>query len=748
VLRADVIVRLAALAALALCARAAAAAPLAVPLELVEHADVARRAFPATASVPLPAGRVRRADGLWLATPAGRPAPLQTAVLERWPDGSIRWLLCDFLADVPAGARATYTLREGGAPRTAAGPRVTRRNVGGDVVLDTGALRVVVPADGSAVVREITAGRARVGAIALPALRADGVAPGAPVPSAVRVETDGPVRTELLLTGRDGAGVDSELRLAVFAGQRIVRLQHTVTHRGAPGYLPVRALPLVVPGHFDAAAFGIDAGVRRFAPLAGPHVLRHADAAPAELDGEDAGRHADGWARATGGGGAVTLVTRWFWSEWPKAFRAAPDGLAVDLLAGEAEPVRLGVGAAKTHELWLALEPADGARDPDELTRVLREPLVARVPPAWTVASHALPQALAPDGPGAREFLGRLGSALEVYRARARSERWDDGPPVPCEQRTAEHPRTGLYGALNWGDWQFPGYRDRSRGCDGWGNLEYDLPQVLALGWAATGDARFWDTLVPAVRHYRDVDIIHEAPGHPDWVGLNHPHKASHFAFEAKETVDLGHTWAEGLVSYYRLTGETRTLAAARALADALLPRVAKAQNPRQFGWPMLALVAVHDATGDARYRDGARAYAAAGMAAFRPTPAAGDWKMGILADGLAAVHATTGDPAIRAWLVTYADAYVGDRARWPDARFALPLGYLAGITGDGRYRDAALSAAHDMKIGTWGKPLAAYARTGFRLLAPLATAAHTSGTTRRAAPGSPRPAPASAPRD
>src|SRR5207245_124632 len=91
--------------ALALAAGAARAAtpPLAVPLALEESAGVARHAWPASASVPLPRGRVQSPDKLWLAAPGGRAAPLQARALERWPDGSVRWLLLDFLADVPAG---------------------------------------------------------------------------------------------------------------------------------------------------------------------------------------------------------------------------------------------------------------------------------------------------------------------------------------------------------------------------------------------------------------------------------------------------------------------------------------------------------------------------------------------------------------------------------------------------------------------------------------------------------------------
>src|SRR5207237_185950 len=129
----------------------------------------------------------------------------------------------------------------------------------------------------------------------------------------------------------------------------------------------------------------------------------------------------------------------------------------------------------------------------------------------------------------------------------------------------------------------FPGYRDHADGCDAWGNLEYDLSQVLGLAWAATGSRLFLEALVPAARHYRDVDVIHHAPGHPQWVGLNHPHTALHFTFGKPAYVDLGHTWTEGLLTYYRLTGETRALEAARGIAPRLLPTpLAAARLPRR----------------------------------------------------------------------------------------------------------------------------------------------------------------------
>jgi Beta-L-arabinofuranosidase, GH127 catalytic domain len=282
--------------------------------------------------------------------------------------------------------------------------------------------------------------------------------------------------------------------------------------------------------------------------------------------------------------------------------------------------------------------------------------------------------------------------------------------------------RTGFFGALNWGDWNFPGYRDQTKGCDAWGNLEYDLTQVLGLGWVATGKRPMWDAFVAAALHYRDVDIIHHDPDHPDRVGLNHPHKVGHFLLETTQNVDLGHAWLEGLITHYRLTGERRSLEAARGMGDALAGRVGKAANPRQFGWPMIALSALADSTGDARYRDAATRFAEPALQAFDPTPAAGDWKVGILADGLAAVQAVVPDSARMTWLTRYADALVTAPAdKFPDARYALPLGILARWTGDARYRDRALSVAGGLEIGDWGKALALAGRTGFRLLGPLA---------------------------
>jgi hypothetical protein len=223
--------------------------------------------------------------------------------------------------------------------------------------------------------------------------------------------------------------------------------------------------------------------------------------------------------------------------------------------------------------------------------------------------------------------------------------------------------------------------------------------------------------MVAAARHFMDVDRIYHQRQHPNWVGMNHPKNPLHFSFSLGG-VDLGHTWTEGLLSYYYFTGDERALEAARGIADYVVRRsrgAALRGNPRQWGWPMIALVATYEATGDAAYKDAAVAYARGGMAAFPAEKLVG-WKMGILADGLAYVHAVTNDATIRDWLTRYAAAVRG-RGAEVDPRFLPGLAYVARLGRDDPGLGMAREAVAKLKFGNWGKPFTIAGRLGFRIL-------------------------------
>jgi hypothetical protein len=279
---------------------------------------------------------------------------------------------------------------------------------------------------------------------------------------------------------------------------------------------------------------------------------------------------------------------------------------------------------------------------------------------------------------------------------------------------------------FNWGDWNFPGYHDTTKGCDAWGNLEYDMTQVLALAYAATGRRAYHESMIAAARHFMDVDHIYYQHEHPDWIGMNHPKNPLHFSFELGGP-DLGHTWTEGLLSYYYLTGDERGLAAARGIADYLVKRIGSTVNwpkgnPRQWGWPQVALVAAYEATGDAKYWTGAQEYARRGIAAYAPTKIK-DWKLGILAEALAYTHSLTRDAVIQDWLSRYASA-VYAQGPGVDPRFLPALAYVARLEGRPEYARAANEGVARLKFGGWGKPFTIAGRLGFAILSTTARAA------------------------
>jgi hypothetical protein len=481
-------------------------------------------------------------------------------------------------------------------------------------------------------------------------------------------------------------------------------------------------LPLTLPWRATAGELAIDGRVHAASLQTAPrsHTAAHREAQVALLDGAPTGRHADGFARVRGDGAAWSLAVPRFWQEYPTSVTVSSGGLAFDPVAARGDPLLFGVGAAKTWEFWIAAHRDAGAPPLVAFGRSLTTPVLAFGSPPSIVESGAVPYAITPTTPGADAFLSALRREIERYRARATAERWEDGPPGACATRRDLHPRVGFYGALNWGDWNFPGLRDDTKGCDAWGNLEYDLPLVLGLTALATQDPSVFTLFQDAARHYRDVDIIHHWPGHEQRVGLNHPHKVRHFATDAPNTVDLGHVWLDGLLLHYHLTGEARSREAVLRMADALAALPERARNPRQFGWPMIALAAAFEATADPRYRAACLAFAVDAARRF-PPDANGEWKMGILAEGMMAAHRATGEATIRRWLDDYGRQLLVPGPRPRDARLVIPAGYLYELTGDPRFADLASATAAQLTPGNWGKSLASVGRTGFALLAPLA---------------------------
>jgi hypothetical protein len=686
-------------------------------LVVEEGEGLERKDWPLTFGFPLPPGEVTDAGEIAVIDAAGHLLPVQTRALARWPDGSARWVLVD--TQVSLAPRGTGRLRLVTGSPAAPGVRLHVGETAERVTVDTGVLRFEIPKSEFAVLSAVATpgGRPMVAGPMVATLTSTRGVLRAGAPASVTVLENGPLRARIALSGTYGEGLDYLIRIEAYAGQPFVRILHTFVNRNPAPHVQMHRLRIEVPlaprGEISYA-FGLDGGRTRSGrlPKQGLGLVQEDNLTFRAGDERQSGRLA-GWVALRAKQANAGMAGRWFWQEYPKAIEARPDSLVYDLWPAEVEPAKVGIGASKTHELtfWAAS---------GESQRGAAAPLVARLDPDWVARTGALPHALSPSGPAAG-FVAELVAAAERYLKRNARERWDDRRDVRCEGADGERPRLGAYGMWNWGDWNFPKYHDAIKGCDAWGNLEYDTTQVLALAFASSGREFLHEAMVAAARHFMDVDVIRFLPSRPDWVGMNHPKNPLHWSFELGG-VDLGHTWTEGLLSYHFLTGDERGLETARGIADYLTARIRGfvRGNPRQWGWPQIALVATYDATGEERYLEAARAYARGGMAAHEPT-AIEKWKLGILADGLAYTHARTGDEEIEAWLRRYAEA-VARRKVTLDARLFPALAYLAGKTGDRELKAAALERAAKLDLGSWGKPFTINGRIGLRIHSLLAT--------------------------
>ncbi len=608
-----------------------------VKLTVEEPSGVGRVGWPVTSGIPLAKGELKETADTALFSADGKQLPLQTEVLARWLDGSVRWLLLDFQADLAAGEKKTFLLRYGKDTKRApvkwpVDRPVRVENKQGVVQIDTGPARLVLSpnsfrlldavwldadGDGKFADDERITGPDGAGIVlATP----DGRSFRADLSEAkMTVEQAGPLRACVRVDGHhadsDGQMFRYTVRMHAFRGQPFVRFQYTFMNDNPGQWMSsVDSLELVFAPTGEAKSGGILDGKQ----AAGGRVFQ-LDEAHYELDGKPAGDRASGWAAIDGTRGGLAVGVREFWQNWPKSLELADGRLKVGicpqfpkgLYDGKPllEEVKLyyylrdgvftfKIGAARTHELWVTF--FSGAANAEKLTQFFRmaeDPLLATCSPQYVSSTKALGEFPPADPTKYFGYDSWMDRALKTH----------------LETRD----RKRYYGMLNYGDWW------GERGVN-WGNLEYDLMYCMFIQYLRTGDRRFFLRGEQASRHHVDVDVIHasdpklkRAPrvgeiwahsvGHTGGYYYDAPLPASN-TYQRGWNQNLGHVWIGGdLINYY-LTGDRQARDVALMAADTM---VAQCPTPygdhiRAIGWPMILVLAAYEATGDKKYLDAA----------------------------------------------------------------------------------------------------------------------------------------------
>ena len=615
-----------------------------IALTVTEPSGVERAGWPVTSGIPLARGELRRQQTTALFAADGAEVPLQTEILARWPDGSIRWLLLDFQVDLAAGESQQFVLRYG--------PAVRRSPVAQPLLLNamasrahliapnfhTGPLWMEASADRLRLLdglwldhngdgefsdsERVTDGRETGIVLRTP----DGKPYWADLSLATStVEQHGPLRACVRYEGRHCAEDGSHrfrylVRFHLFRGQPFFKFDYTFINDFQEALMAkIDSIELMcsIPGGEDANRLVVNGQ-----PADGASRLMQVDDQHFEVNGQTSSGRAPGWAAVGNAAGGVALGVSDFWQNWPKSLEVKPGQLRIGLCPGFPQELYAGrplaaevkdtyylrdgtytlkIGAARTHQLWGML--FTGEPQPDRLAsffRATQQPLLAQCSPEYVCGTGVLGDA-PPANP--KKYHG--------YDA------WLDGM---FQRHLDERESVGEYGMLNFGDWF-----DEKKFGGGWGNQEYDTSHNFFTQYLRSGDRRYFDRAREGAGHLMDVDVLHEV--NPHIRGLDHhgdPHPGHIWTHSAGHTggyydnapleaphwsqhgmlQDLGHVWIGGLSDSYLLTGNRRALDVAVLAADrvASICPAGYSDHIRGVGWPLNLLMTAYEMTGEDKY--------------------------------------------------------------------------------------------------------------------------------------------------
>jgi hypothetical protein len=614
-----------------------------VPLTVRNEHPVAVKAWPVTQGVPFAQGQLIGAESLRLVDQSGRDVPLAAEVRAWWPDGSVKWALLDFQTDLAAQGKADFSLEYGTSVRPSAPSQaIALRDSDTSLMIDAGLLQVELRKDDAGFPGRIWLDKNHDGRFTPEELVLDGgkgqvtmadkTATVSARPS-IQVLSRNALHVVVRVSSsaefpEDKATLTGSYDLHVYLNQPFLRVLHTWTNTNtASEWTQLQSWDLM-----SAAAVGADAQVAAggldgaLAVSAGPvsvdQPFDNAFAVTQQGGTVARGEKAGGWLDLSGSDGGVTVALRDFWQLYPKRLTAGTDSngrstITVGVMPrfapgtyriskeGELEDklfyylkddvYRLRQGVGKRDELLYYLRGAGESRDQAvAVATVFQRPPLAVAPKEWYCDSKAFTDVLpsSPELGGVyRMYEDQVAKALEGYLKNRRDGR--------------------EYGMLNFGDW----WGERGRN---WGNIEYDTQHGFYLQFVRSGDPDFLYVGEEACRHNMDVDVVrsHSDPGR---VGCVYAHCIGHTGGYYDHSIggqatpsggfSVSHTWVEGYLDDYFLTGDLRGLETARMVADhydSYYTRVYDYDNGRTSGWHLILTLAMYRATGDPYYLNAA----------------------------------------------------------------------------------------------------------------------------------------------
>ncbi|MGI5900106.1 MAG: hypothetical protein ACOX8S_09345 [Christensenellales bacterium] len=566
-----------------------------IPMHFPKLSCFERRGEACTIASPHAMGKLKNPEdaGVFF----GESAVLsQSKATAFWPDGSVKWLLTHFLADLPANKGSDdyrIELRKAELSGAAVKTAKAEKGEGGCLVIDTGALNLVLGSPGEEPIRSASYGDVSFsqGEVQGPSFKTGGKEYAALVGNdGWEIVENGPVRV-LAVTkgkhkGKDGECLDFHLQIYAYAGKPYVQLEYRFINleKDAPLY-PLTAMQIAIKPKTKGESCTIAHSnyATRYNKSNGEDISSLIDATFLKyLSNEQIceismGTYFADW-RDKNRGVAVTMFQAY--QNFPKGFDASSKGINAQIIPGVWGNIDVHRGMAKTHKMLLHFHKADSPVEGEVGFRSLQYNMPDKPVIGWRAYK---------DAGLYEEYLGEKRQMnVELYLK-------------ALGESTAR-----AFGMMHWGDAPDSGYtlQGRAQGDYVWTNNEYDFPHQCMIEFARTGDRAYMDKLLVAAEHWRDVDVCHSCDD-PLKQGGQVIHSKDHTSSNCVPS----HEWVEGLWDYYHLTGDEFAKEVVMGIADnirrVLLEKIFPMERytaAREAGWALRSFCAMYDETADEQW--------------------------------------------------------------------------------------------------------------------------------------------------
>ncbi len=497
-----------------------------IRLTVSEPTQKGRQNWPLTSGVPFARGVLASANDIQLTDEKGTVLPAQFDTFCTWPDGSVKWLICNFRTDTQPGKPTVYYLKTGSDfPKDQAETKNAKseNSISGSVLIDAAGLKLsehqkqrindlvkkisskVVLTDGSVYQCRPDQFKAESAGPFCVTVRgfgkylkeggsdeSDKKTANAPVKETAE-KTD--PKTEQIVSDENEEGFRWRCDLTLF-GDDFARIRWSVgNHILKKIMTSVKSADLA----FETATgdqFTFSDG--KNAKTKASFLQETEKTASADLDGQQSKQeHFDGFVQT----GGKSWFFRDFWQTWPKGLEceknkivfnilpALPDGYKPEKsdtvneilthyywLKDNAYQFKRGMEIR--HDLWIAENKTQ--KDPAALAQHFEIPVFAVCDSEYYCSTGTFP----PCNPAkAGEF--------DVYEKAFQTsfDNFEKG-----------RQKRGEYGWMNFGDW----FGERTWN---WGNNEYDGTYVCLLHFIRSGKTEYLRRGIEFARHYSTVDF-------------------------------------------------------------------------------------------------------------------------------------------------------------------------------------------------------------------------------------------------